>query len=221
MAEAARDLQHQSDPQATLDSAVALAVSNVEGCDAAAISFVRKGKHIDTPAATGQLAIDADRLQYETGEGPCLTSIWEQETVYSPSLAYDARWPTWGPLVVEETGARSVLSFQLFTDQDTLGALNLYSRSKDGFDQADRDDGLALAAHIAVAVAGAVQIANLNIALASRTAIATAVGMLMERFELDDDRAFAVLTRVSASHESKVRDVAAAFIATRTLPSGG
>ena len=196
MAEAARALQHQDDTQATLNSAVTLALRNVEGCDAAGISFVHQRKLIDTPAATEELVVVADRLQYELGEGPCLDAIWEEEAVYSGRLAHDQRWLRWGPGAVEKTGAKSVLAFRLFTDENTLGALNLYSRSNDGFSQDDRDDGLALAAQIAVAVAGAKQIANLNTALNSRTVIAKAIEMLMERFTIDDDRAFAVLARV-------------------------
>lgn len=219
MARAAREL-HQGDTQETLDSAVSLAVTNVDGCDAAGISIVRRGRRIDTPAATDQLVVDGDRLQYETGEGPCLEAIWTSRTIYSPDLQTDERWPVWGPRVAGETGARSVLALQLFTAADTLGALNLYSRTVDGFDESDRDDGLALAAHISVAVAGAAMIANLNQALDSRTLIARAVGMLMERFDLDETRAFAVLTRVSQTEEMKLRDVAAQFASTRSLPGG-
>lgn len=218
MALAARELQGRADTQETLDSAVALAVDNVGGCDAAGISIVRRGRQIDTPAATDELVVEGDRLQYETGEGPCLSAIWESRTIYSPDLLTDARWPVWGPRVVLATGARSVLAFQLFTGGDTLGALNLYSRAVDGFDETDRDDGLALAAHVAVAVSGATTIANLNRALDSRTVIATAVGMLMERFDLDDARAFAVLSRISRTEEIKLRDVAALLLETRTLP---
>jgi hypothetical protein len=73
--------------------AVELAVSNVEGCEAAGVSIVHARRQIDTPAATDEMAVTGDRLQYELQEGPCLDAVWEEETVYSPSLAYDSRWP--------------------------------------------------------------------------------------------------------------------------------
>lgn len=219
MAAAARELEKQFDAQHTMQAAVDLAVENVSGCEAAGISMVSKGGVIATPASTGPMVAIGDRLQYETGEGPCLDAIWNQETVYSPSLAYDARWPVWGPRVVEETGAHSVLAFQLFTDHESLGALNLYSTARDAFDDADRREGHALAAHIAIAVAAVQEIGSLTAALDSRSIIGQATGILMERYHLDQPRAFALLARVSGTEERKVRDIAVELIATRTLPT--
>jgi transcriptional regulator with GAF, ATPase, and Fis domain len=219
MAEAARELEKQFDAQHTMQSAVDLAVVNVTGCEAAGISIVRRGRDIYTPASTDPMVAAGDRLQYETGEGPCLDAIWDEETVYSPSLAYDRRWPLWGPRVAAETGAQSVLAFQLFTDHQSLGALNLYSRKRDAFDDADREDGQALAAHIAIAVAAVQEIGSLTAALDSRSIIGQATGILMERYGLDQPRAFAVLARVSAAEERKVRDIAVELVETRALPS--
>lgn len=69
--------------------------------------------------------------------------------------------------MAEETGAQSALSFQLFTYEDRLGALNMYSRTRDAFDDEDREEGLAIAAHIATAE----HIEQMSSALDSRTAI--------------------------------------------------
>ena len=218
MADAARELQEQHDPHDTLDHAVHLAVANIEGADAAGISIVHASKRIDTEAVTDAMATRGDELQYETGEGPCLDAIWEKQTTYSPSLAHDSRWPKWGPRVVEETGAQSVLAFQLFTTGDTVGALNLYSRTLDGFDETDREEGLAIAAHIAIAVAGAKEIEALSLARDTRTVIGKALGILMERFDFDDDHALALLIRLSAPGKLKMRDVAAEIAQTRRLP---
>jgi GAF domain-containing protein len=218
MAAAARELEGQLDPDATMKIAVELAVSNIGGCEAAGVSIVHARRRIDTPAATDDMAVTGDRLQYELQEGPCLDAVWEQDTIYSPSLAYDQRWPRWGPRVVAETGAQSVLSFQLFTHEDTLGALNLYSRVKDGFSEEDRQDGLALAAHIAIAVAAAQQISHLTKAMDTRSVIGQALGILMERFDLDAPRAFAVLTRIAQTEQQKLQLVAAELVETRRIP---
>ena len=48
-----------------------------------------------------------------------------------------------------------MLCFQLFVSHDTLGALNLYSGRLNAFEAQDRTTGLALAAHIAVALTSA------------------------------------------------------------------
>jgi AmiR/NasT family two-component response regulator len=44
------------------------------------------------------------------------------------------------------------------------------------------------------------------------------MGILMERFDLDSDRAFEVLKRYSQDHNRKLRDVAVELIETRKLP---
>ena len=209
MSQAARRLQdHHNDPQATFQEAVDVAHANIEGCDGVGLSFVRARKVVETVANTSQMAFDADQLQYECGEGPCLDSIWEHRTVLSPSLATDGRWPTWGPRVVQETEAQSVLAFQLFTHGDTLGALNLYSRTQDAFNEAARDEGLAIATHVAIAVSAAQQIHNLTIGMDTRTVIGQATGILMERFDLDAGRSFSVLTRMSSQQNVKLRELA-------------
>ena len=49
-------------------------------------------------------------------------------------------------------------------------------------------------------------------ALESRRAIGMAIGIVMERYQIDDDRAFAFLVRVSQHSNVKLRDVAADII---------
>src|SRR5690606_33003644 len=109
-------------------------------------------------------------------------AIWQEPSVHSTDLEQDARWPQWGQRVVAETSARSVLSFQLFTHKDTLGALTLYSRTPDAFDQDAKDEAIAIAAHVAIAVAATEEVHQLASGLDSRTVIGQATGMIIERF---------------------------------------
>ena len=44
------------------------------------------------------------------------------------------------------------------------------------------------------------------------------MGILMERFDVDGDRAFAILKRYSQDNNTKLRDVAQHLIDTRKLP---
>lgn len=201
----------------TLERAVHLAVELVPGCDHAGVSLVHSNRPIDTPAATSDVIRQADELQYELQQGPCLQSIRDEDTIWSANLAEDPRWPAWGPRVAE-FGVHSILSFLLFTDQDTLGALNLYSANEDGFSEDDREDGLALAAHCAVALAAAQDVENLNAAVAARTVIGQAQGILMERFDLDPDQAFALLRRVSQAENTKLHHIAVELVRTRRTP---
>lgn len=219
MADVARELQDQHDPVSTVQSGVDLAVQNVGGCDAASVSIVYARRKVSTPASTDNMAVIGDRLQYETGEGPCLSAIWEEETVYVPDLAHDPRWLHWGPRLAETTGVRSSFSVRLFTIKDTLGALNMYATNAAAFSVEDRAEGVAIAAHIAVAVAAAQHLEHFETALDSRTVIAQACGLVMERFNIDSIQAFALLSRLSQNQNVKLRDIAAELVLTRRLPT--
>lgn len=219
MASAARELQDQHDPASTVKSAVALLVRNVAGCDSASISLVHGRRRVETPAASDDLAATADRLQAELAEGPALDTLWAVETVYVPDLAADHRWTRWGPRLVEATGTRSVLTLRLFTLNDVIGALSMYSTGPDAFTDEDKAEGLGLAAHIAVAVIAAQRLEQHGAALDSRTVIGQACGMLMERYGIDGDRAFALLTRLSSTQNTKLRDICTQLVETRTLPA--
>jgi AmiR/NasT family two-component response regulator len=52
------------------------------------------------------------------------------------------------------------------------------------------------------------QAQELNEALVTRKVIGQAIGIVMHRFELDEDRAFEFLVRVSRNSNKKLRDVA-------------
>jgi transcriptional regulator with GAF, ATPase, and Fis domain len=218
MTAAARELQNQHDPAATVKSAVSLLVQNVQGCDAASISLVHGKQRVETAVSSDELAATADRLQEQLGEGPCFDTLWHEESVYVPELSAEARWKRWAPRLVEETGARSILTFRLFTLSDLIGALTMYSRTRDAFTEADKAEGSSLAAHIAIAVLTAQRVQNYETALDSRAVIGQACGLLMERYKVDASQAFAILTRYSSSENIKLRDVAAELVRTRLLP---
>jgi transcriptional regulator with GAF, ATPase, and Fis domain len=220
LAAAARELSAE-DVEHTLEKSVALSVDLIPGCDAAGVSLVRRGQSIITPASTDPKVQRGDELQYELQEGPCMDAVWQHDIVISADLAEDERWGRWAPRVVQEIGARSMMCIQLFTDAKTLGAMNMYSWRPNAFDlHADRDEGLALGAHVAVALAAAQRVEGLNTALVSRTVIGQAEGILMERFNIDADRAFRVLKRVSSQSNTKLQRVAAELVETRRLPPG-
>ncbi len=216
----ARSLRAQPNELQTVEKALSVAVEMIEGCQHAGISLVKGGRRIETPAATSEVALRGDRLQYELNEGPCLDTIQSQETVVSRDLLHESRWPSWAPRVVEELGVRSMLCFQLFTTAKSYGALNLYSERIDGFDHHDNAVGLALSAHIAVALAASREIDTRDLAIVNRTVIGQAEGILMERYDLTAENAFAVLRRVSQERQTKLSVVAADLVRTRQMPTG-
>jgi transcriptional regulator with GAF, ATPase, and Fis domain len=217
LAEAARAMAEEADTQHTLDRAVQMATDMIEHCDMAGISLVHGGR-IDTPAATDEALRCADELQHELREGPCLDALKQHEVVTVANLAEDPRWPTWGPHIVDELGLHSSMSFRLFTDGDNLGAINLYASKVDAFDHEDMLDGLILAAHAAVALAGALEEDHLHRALESRRMIGEATGIIRERFGLSSDKAFGVLRRISSQQHIKLHRVAQHIVDVGSLP---
>src|SRR5215218_1205359 len=215
LAEAARGLQQQTDPQQVLDRVVSLAVTMVPGAVEATITMVR-ARHVYSAAATSDLARWFDVLQDETGEGPCLDAIWHQQTTRVNDLAADPRWPVLGP----RAGARgvgSMLCLQLFVHEDTLGALDLLAHEKLAFTDESEHIGLLLASHAAIAVANAQELGHAVIALVNRDLIGQAKGILMERFKITADQAFDVLAKVSQDTNRKLYAVAEDLTRTGTL----
>lgn len=74
-----------------------------------------------------------------------------------------------------------------------------------------------IADHAAVAVANARTESTLWQAIEARKLVGQAQGILMERFDLTDEQAFAVLRRYSQDTNTKLREVARRLIATRNL----
>jgi GAF domain-containing protein len=213
-----RELDAQADPPHTLQRLAEITPEFFGSCDFVGISLVERDR-IRTPVATDERLRELDEAQYALGEGPCREAILEHATVVVDDLATDPRWPSWGRVMVDELGIRSSLSFRLFTRPDrTWGALNVYSTTPGAFSEEDELQGQAIAAMAAVVLARAINDEQLAAALETRTVIGQAMGILMERYHLDDDGAFSVLRRLSSCHNIKLRDLAAQVVATRQLP---
>jgi GAF domain-containing protein len=220
LAAIARQLVNEPDMQHTLQRIVEAAAHNLDGEVWASVSLVEQRREVQTPASSDGRATQADRLQYELEEGPCLDAIWEHETFQIDDMTAEERYPRWTRAVAEETGIRSSLSLQLFTDpeQNSLGALNLYSPRPAGFDAETRGEGLAFAAQAAVALRSAQTEQHLRSAMATRNTIGMAQGILMERLKITPDQAFGVLSRLSQEHNVKLRDVARRLVETGEIP---
>ena len=187
----------------------------------AGITLIRSRRRLETVAATDELVERADRLQYELDEGPCRDSSWHRETLLSSDLATDKRWPQWAAKVAG-LGVASVLAVELTSVEDKrMGAINVYWIQRREFTSDDVAFANIFARHAALALAGSMNEAQLNTALDTRGLIGQAQGILMERYDLDEARAFEVLRRYSQDHNVKLRQVAEHLIATRRLPSAG
>ncbi|WP_255687318.1 GAF and ANTAR domain-containing protein [Pseudonocardia sp. TRM90224] len=220
-ANVARQLQGQGSPKKVLARVTCAGVEMVGGCDHAAVSIVRRNGRIETVAPTDGVPPAVDAVQHEVGQGPCLDAIAEHDTYLIDDLATDARWPSFSRRAFDATGVRSMLSFQLFVEEDTIGALSLYSRSAAAFDADDRALGTILATHAALAVRAAQdreRAANLDVALVSSRDIGVAMGVLMSAGLVSRDEAFTLLRRASQHLNRKLRDVALEVADTGEIP---
>lgn len=214
----ARTLEFQDDLDATLHSIVGAAVDTVPGAEHASISVVLRRREVHTPAATGDLPREVDRAQYETGEGPCLDTLFTQTTARVGDLEADERWPDFAKRAAD-LGIASMLAVRLFVRGDDLGGLNLFSSRVDGFGDESEHVALLFASHAAVAMAGATEQDQLRTALSSRDEIGMAKGMLMERHQLSGDQAFQVLVHVSQESNRRLVDIAQHLVTNGSLPT--
>lgn len=196
------DLDH------TLAGITSAAVEVLPGVHYASVTVLHPDGRLGTAAPTDDLLIGLDAAQYELREGPCYDAAVDSVHVISPHLAADERFPRYAAVAVE-AGVRAQAGIRLFDTPrpSAQGALNLYSRDVGSF----TDFGLIseLFAHqSAVALDYAREIDNLQEAVRTRQMIGRAVGIAMERYGLNEERAFAFLARVSQTRNVKLRIVA-------------
>ncbi|MFL6131362.1 MAG: GAF and ANTAR domain-containing protein [Nocardioidaceae bacterium] len=208
LAMAARTINQEVSLEDTLTAVAHTAQRSLPGFDYVGISTIDRKGNVETRAATGGLVWDLDKLQYELGEGPCVETLRDADVVVAPRIRHDQRWPRFVPKAVE-LGLRSQLAVKLYLDTEgTLGGLNLYSTTNEDIDPDAEPLADLFAAHAAIALGHVRERENLNDALHSRKVIGQAIGMVMERYQLTEDRAFAFLVRASSHSNIKLRDIA-------------
>jgi GAF domain-containing protein len=124
-----------------------------------------------------------------------------------------------------QLGCLSSLSVPLPVSEGVSGALNVYARQPNAFDEGSRSIAVRFASYAAVAAGNlhAYRSArdradNLQVALESRAVIDQAKGILMERSKLTADQAFQRLARTSMQTNRRVRDIADHLVSTGELP---
>ena len=219
LARMARELGAEDSVPDTMSALAERTVTAVPGCEAAGVTRSRHGWY-ETSAATDPLVDEVDRMQYQADQGPCLDALREHEIFRSGDVTVDGRWPEFGRLVTG-LGVRSMLSFRLFVEDDTIGSLNLYSRRRDAFDDRSVAVGAIVAAHAALAVEQArarESDRQREQALDSNRRIGIATGILMVLHRIDADTAFEALRTASQRRNRKLRELAEDVISTGAIP---
>lgn len=196
-----------------LADVTAAAKELIPGVDLAGVLLVGTGGTHQTLAPTSDLMFQLDELQMATGEGPCLQAALDEIVIRVDDFDNEPRFPKYAPKVAE-LGLRGALSLKLYTADRTAGALNLFAYEPNLWDTEAETIGMVLAAHAASAILASRESAQLQSALSSRDRIGQAKGIIMERFKIDDVRAFAMLRQLSQETNTKLVDVAQRVINT-------
>jgi len=201
----------------TVGAVVQFALTALE-CTAAGVALVGSGRRAEVLALTDPRVAALYRLQIEAGEGPLITAIKQERLIVIADVETETQWPAvWSAFMAAE-GIRSLVHVPLMLGGRARAVLSLYSDMPDAFDADDLAVAHILARHASVAIARARQEASLAQAIDARKLVGQAMGILMERYDLDGDRAFEVLKRYSQQTNRKLRDVAQELIDTRRLP---
>jgi GAF domain-containing protein len=212
MADMARAMQQPDDVGLSLQALTACATDTIEGADYASISVRHRDGRLETLAPTDPIARRVDLLQFELSEGPCYDAVEASSVTLSEDLARDARSPAYGPEVAA-LGLRSQMGIRLASDDGWRVALNLYARRPGVFDSETISLAEMFADQAAVAMGFVRTVHTVNKALLLRETFGQAVGIVMEGYAMDPDRAFAFLVRTAQTSNTKIPDVARQIIA--------
>lgn len=205
-----------------LGQLVVRGVGLVPGTDWCSITVMR-GQALTSLAASHDEALQADEVQYDLGSGPCIEAAVRDHVFVTGAVHDDPRWPTYGRRVHAEVGVTSVLAQRLTLPDgnESVAALNLYSRAPDAFGPLALREGLLLATQCSLLVAAHLahdRAENLSRALESNREIGVAIGILMARHRITREQAVGMLRVVSQDLNRKLRDVAADVARTGDLP---
>jgi transcriptional regulator with GAF, ATPase, and Fis domain len=205
------------DESVTVHTLVERSLTLAPEIDHASLTIAER-KRARTLAATSIVASQCDALQYELREGPCIEALSDNEWYRSGDIASDPRWPRWGPRAAAQ-GVGSLLAVRLTVGEVAIGALNLYSERRDGFNESDTLDLVFLyALHAAGSLAAVKEISGLQLAMQHRHTIGVAQGILVQRYGISVERAFDILRRYSSTRNVKLRDIAAYVVEHHHLP---
>ncbi|HEX3930762.1 MAG TPA: GAF and ANTAR domain-containing protein [Nocardioides sp.] len=191
---------------AALESLTISAVANIPGVDFASVTLRHADQSIETIAATDALAEQTDSIQYKLREGPCYAAVTTDRLVLVNDVATSPDFPRYGPSAAG-LGVGSQVAIQLLHDGEQAG-LNLYAYQTDVFDRSTIQLAELFATQAGAVLEYAVQVEQLSEALHTRTDIGISIGILMERYGIDRNQAFAFLVRSSQDRNIKIRVLA-------------
>lgn len=191
----------------------------IPGTVGAGVSLLDSRGRRTSAGFTDAVVQRADALQYELGQGPCLTAWAAEETVLVDDVRTDPRWPQWSEAVAA-LPVRAVLSTALIADKECLGALKIYAALPAAYSPATgrllelfAGPAATLLSHIQSSEAPRRISESLQAALHSRDTVNRAAGILMERQGLIYEDARQRLIRHARVTKMTLKQVSADLVA--------
>lgn len=182
------------------------------------VTLVDSAGRKTSAASTDPIVAEADALQYELDEGPCLTAWRNRSIVRVDDTSTEQRWPQWTAQAVP-LGMRATLSTPLVASDNALGAMKVYADAPYAFDDHDEMVLSMFAAQAAILVANMQSLDaarslsdDLKTALRARDVIAMAKGILISRDGADEGTALTALAGLAAQRNATLRDTAEATV---------
>jgi GAF domain-containing protein len=220
LGKAAMDVGMQPDLDATMGAVARNAAGIIGGVAASAALFSSRRWRLDMSAWTTTAVGEADRLQFETKDGPSYTAMHEATVMTVRDTAVEQRWRPWASAACE-LGLRSMVAVPLGPSPHHWAVMSVYWDLPDQPSRENMVAGVLFAPHAAVAIANAWQSSTLREAVRSRHQIGLAQGILMERLGLDSKQSFDVLLRHSRDHNIKLNRIAEHVVETRSVTAAG
>ena len=218
-----RSTQTEASLRPKLEAVTALARRTIAGCDAAGISLLVEGRTASV-AASDRIVIEVDLVQYRTDEGPCLAAIGTGAPVRIDVVERNIRFPRFAPGAID-IGINSVQSVPLLVDGTSIGALNLYSRSANAFDDSTVEEAQPYADYAADLIAASPLYAYsldlleaLTDDLEERAVLSQATGLIMAAESVTEPAAVEIIRTVALAEERSLRDVAEQITRERRIP---
>jgi len=135
-----------------LPERLARACARVLPVDGAGISLFFAPDRRLPLGASDPVSAEAERLQFTTGEGPCLSSHAEGQPVLADEVTIGARWPAFYDALVTQTPIRGTISLPLQAELRGIGALDLYVVPPHDVAALSLQDALAVTAEVVAAL---------------------------------------------------------------------
>ena len=184
-----------------------------------AVTLLRP-KRSTTVASSSPQAASLDEIQFHYGDGPCLTAAREHRLVHVADIRTDPRWPAYGAAAAE-AGILSALGVPFELAGEAAAGLDVYADHPEAFDEAVLEVIQGQVAAASTTLRLAVRMArhrdtetDLKTAMASRTTIDLAVGIITGQNRCTQERAVEILGAASNHRNVKLRDLAADLVAT-------